>query len=169
MRYLIATGAILLALGTACSVPETTQSVQSEKARDAAQSVRFDENAEIENIQHRLQLTSQPGLIGYIVLMNDAGQPVLYTAVKGKVTSGSKRLTDPEICLNYYKDDDNQLRNHTCPSDEGTYGSSNPYVYFWDQSGRYHQWSGDYLYSDQPIRLSVEPLVINVEEVLVKE
>lgn len=163
MRYLVAIGVILLAFGTACSVPETTQSVQSEKARDAAQSVRFDENAEIENIKYRLQLTSQPGLIGYIVLFNGAGQPILYTTVKGKVTSGSKRLTDPNVCLNYFVDADGTMRNHSCPSDEGTYGSSNPYIFFRDQSGRYHQWSGDYLYSDQPIRLSVEPLVINLE------
>jgi hypothetical protein len=48
------------------------------------------------------------------------------------------------------------------PSDEGTYGSSNPYIFYWTVNGEYRQWSGAYLYSDKPIRLRVEPLVVNV-------
>lgn len=132
---------------TACS--RSSQGEQANRAQQAAQSVNFTENAEIENIARRLKLTSAPSAMGYIVLMNDAGQPVLYTGVKGKVTSGSKRLTDGGITGGL--------------SDEGTYGSSSPYIFFWSTSGVYHQWSGAYLYSDKPIRLRVEPLVVDIK------
>jgi len=142
---------------------QTVKDTQSDRAAKAASQIKFTENAEIENIKKRLQLTSNPGLLGYVVLMNEAGQPVLYSSVKGKITSGGKRLTRGqrlEKC-------DRGRWNGECimkaPSDEGTWGSSSPYVFFWDMNGRYHQWNGKYLYSDQPIRLRVKPLVINIK------
>lgn len=150
MRRLFLLGMILAGL-LACE-PSTRQ-VQAEKARVAAESINFADNAEIENIQRRLKLTADPGLLGYVLLLNDAGQPIIYTTVKGKITSGGKRLTQPY-----------SSGTGDAPSDEGTYGSSAPYVYFWTTSGQYIQWSGDYLFSDQPIRPAIEPLVIELKE-----
>ena len=137
---------------------------QAAKAKAAAESLTFDENAEIDNIKRRLEITSSPGKIGYIVLLNEAGQPILYTSVKGKVTSGSKRLTRPTELVG--GNDHGGSRDYVMPgpSDEGTYGSSSPYIYFWTHEDRYVQWSGDYLYSDQPVRLRVKPLVINITD-----
>lgn len=135
---------------------EDTKREQSQKAADAANSIDFTENSEIENIKRRLELTSKPGAIGYIVLLNEAGQPILYTGVKGKVTSSGKRLTKPWQQCPYV-----DCGSVDGPSDEGTWGSSDPYIYFWDTNGVYHQWSGRYLYSDKPIRLRIEPLVIS--------
>ena len=134
---------------------------ESQKAEKRAANIKFTENAEIENIEKRLKLTSDPGLIGYVVLLNEMGLPILYTGVTGKITSGGKRLTSDQRMVRgkggsgYTKD-----FVMKAPSDEGTWGSSNPYVYFWDTNGRYYQWNRGYLYSDNPIRLSKEPLVI---------
>ena len=130
---------------------------QSQKAKEAAESINFTENAEIDNIKARLKLTSNPGLTGFILLMNEAGQPIMYTGVKGKVTSGGKRLTAPST-HKYY-----ESPNRPAPSDEGTWGSSNPYVYFWTATGQYIQWNGKYLYSDKPFRTKVAPLVIAIK------
>jgi hypothetical protein len=85
---------------TACipeeKAPPTQRQVQANQAAQAANSIRFNANAEIDNIKRRLELTSDPNLLGYIVLMNEAGQPIIYEGVKGKVTSGSKRLTQSD-------------------------------------------------------------------------
>lgn len=135
---------------------------QSKKAAEAAAQIDFTENSEIDNIKRRLELTSKPGQIGFVVLLNEAGQPILYTSVKGKITSSGKRLTKPWMAV------DADCGEYGCdqvvdgPSDEGTYGSSDPYIYFWDTAGNYHQWSGRYLYSDKPIRLRQQPLVIEI-------
>lgn len=107
-------------------------------------------NAEIDNIGNRLRLTSDPNLLGHIALINKVGQVVLYTTIKGKVTSGSKRLTSTTYCPGIMGTD--------CPSDEGTYGSSNPYIFFWTANGQYIQTSMDYIYSDKPLRLDEKPL-----------
>lgn len=133
---------------------------QADRAAAAANSIRFDENAEIDNIKRRLELTSNPGQIGFILLLNEMGKPVMYTSVKGKVTSGGKRLTSSQ-----------EIRHGDCgefgcdqiveaPSDEGTYGSSNPYIFFWTVDGQYIQWSGKYLYSDKPFRIDDPTIVI---------
>lgn len=141
---------------------KTVKQTQSQKAAVAAESISFTENAEINNIKARLELTSDPGLTGFVLLMNEAGQPIMYTGVVGKITSGGKRLTKPQALV---KGDRGQAYGHfvmNAPSDEGTWGSSSPYIYFWTTAGQYIQWNGKYLYSDQPFRTTVEPLVIAV-------
>ena len=161
---------VLAALGlclalTACpqGQPTTgTRKAESQKAAEVANSISFAENAEIANIKRRLELTSSPGKLGFIVLLNEAGQPIWYGSVKGKVTSGSKRLTAPEQLWEVDKGEWGGSELGPAPSDEGTWGSSSPYIYFWTMSGQYMQWSGDYLYSDQPLRLSIEPLVLDI-------
>lgn len=132
---------------------------QAQKAEEAANSLNFTDNAEIENIKKRLELTSKPGLLGYIVLLNDMGQPVFYSGIKGKPTSGSKRLTRLD---EYYPKGSNGFMRHSS-SDEGTYGSSGNYIFFWTTEGQYMQWDGRYLYSDQPLRLAIQPLVMQIQ------
>jgi hypothetical protein len=163
-RSILALGLVLSL--AACEAPsptgQTNKGVQAQKAAAAAEQIQFSENAEIDNIRKRLELTSNPGQIGFILLLNEAGQPTMYASVKGKITSGSKRLTNPsavlrtdcgaaEVCDTVV----------TGPSDEGTYGSSDPYVYFWTTEGQYIQTTSKYIYSDKPIRTSIKPLVIS--------
>lgn len=165
--------AIILAMAAALALSACGQSgaapsgsakqTQSQKAAEAAQSIDYTENAEIDNIKRRLELTSKPGAIGFVVLLNEAGQPILYTAVKGKITSSGKRLTSPQQEVSVDKGELSGTELGMSPSDEGTWGSSDPYIYFWDTNDVYHQWAGNYLYSDQPIRLRVEPLVISTK------
>lgn len=157
---------LLMGADDSCNQPTTaptSKQVQEQKAQQAAAQIRFDNNAEIDNIKKRLELTSQPGLLGYVLLLNDAGQPIQYTTVKGKITSSGKRLTKP---YDFVKVDGGEYgRDEQVPSgsDEGTYGSSGEYVYFWTESGQYIQWNGRYLYSDKPFRLSVQPIVVDIE------
>lgn len=150
---------------TACgpentATPTSNKQSQSQKAAEAAGSISYTENAEIDNIKRRLELTSNPGQIGFILLLNEMGQPIMYSGVKGKITSSSKRLTSP---IQYYDVDKGEWSGtelNQSPSDEGTWGSSDPYVYFWTTDGQYVQWNGKYLYSDKPFRTKVEPLVV---------
>lgn len=161
MKRLLLILPITMALTLAGCVeqPTSVKTQESEKARAAAESIRFTENAEIENIKRRLTLTADPGKLGFVLLMNQAGQPIIYEGVKGKITSGGKRLTRADEVPNCYEG--------RCPvrgaaSDEGTYGHSGEYIFYWNVDGVYRQWNGPYLYSDQPIRLRVDPLVITI-------
>ena len=159
VMILAAVGSCVLA-GCEPDTP-TVKRQQEEKAAAAANSINFSENAEIDNIKRRLELTADPGKLGFIVLMNQSGQPILYEGVKGKVTSGGKRLTRPDRVETYGTNSSGVVRS--AGSDEGTYGSSSPYIFYWNVNNVYRQWSEGYLYSDQPIRLRIQPLVIGAE------
>lgn len=138
--------------------PLSNKEIQTKKAEEAAASLSFTDNAEIDNIKRRLDLTGNPGLVGYVILLNEMGQPVFYTGVKGKVSSGSKRLTQP-----YRRYTDTYGSDiAAAPSDEGTWGSSNEYIFFWTTNDQYIQWNGKYLYSDKPFRLTQEPLAVSM-------
>ncbi len=158
--FLTTTFLTLSLFGCQAAPVDTQKDTQAAKAKLAAESVKFSGNAEIENIKRRLELTSKPGALGYITLLNSAGQPILYTAVRGKVSSGTKRLTGKQYLVRGDRGPSYGDFVMEAPGDEGTYGASSPYVYFWDMDGKYHQWSGDYLYTSEPQRLRIEPLVI---------
>lgn len=152
----------VVALSGCVEDQKSAKSVQAHKAQEAANSINFTENSEIDNIKKRLELTSNPGAIGFVLLMNQAGQPIMYTSVKGKITSGSKRLTEPDRSDSWGAGQNNVVR--AAPSDEGTYGSSDSYIYFWTTGGQYIQWNGPYLYSDKSFRVKIEPLVVDVKQ-----
>lgn len=149
-------------MGNDCT-PQPTQISnkvhESEKAAAAAQSIHFSENAEIENIKRRLELVSQPGLIGFVAVINKVGQVVLYTPIRGKVTSGKKRLTRDFAFVRCDKGANTGDCEVKAPSDEGTYGESGDYVFFFTPGGQYFQTDLGYVYSDKPMRLTIEPLL----------
>jgi hypothetical protein len=149
-------GGLCLGSDDCGSIQEKNREDQMNKASKAASQVRFNENAEIDNIKARLELTSSPGLLGYVALINKVGQVVYYTPVKGKITSGGKRLTQPTMYTG--------SQYTEAPSDEGTWGHSNPYIYFWTPGGQYIQTSLEYVYSDKPFRMSEKPLLISETE-----
>ena len=153
----------------ACDIPEQAPAQpdqhlqQAAAAQDAANSIKFDSNAEIDNIKRRLELTSKPGLLGYVLLFNPgSGNPALYTTVKGKITSGGKRLNPTNDIQDCRGGEYGASCVVAAPGDEGTYGNSGDYIYFWDEDGRYWQWNGNYMYSDQPIRVPKNSLLINM-------
>jgi len=157
--------------GCASSAPPTNaerQSLDLAKQVDAATT----ENNEADNIAFKRTTMGKPGLVGYIVFLSDDGRPIQYYAVKGKCTSGSKRLTQSarvEWIRAYGHDENNEGMNLggswervEGPGEDGTYGPSDPYIYCHTTSDAYVQWNGKYLYSTQPFDLNIKPLVVDL-------
>lgn len=128
-----------------------------------ANNVKFTGNAEIENIRRRLELTSDPTLNGYIMLLGATGNVIDYMPVLGKVSSGGKRLTPPYKLIKCDKGEWIGECVVSASSDEGTHGTSNPYIFWFGPDGQYFQTNGTYMYSDKPFRLNVQPLVFRSE------
>jgi hypothetical protein len=146
----------------------------SSQLKNATQSARFynkihiTENGEMENIQRYVEETTQPGMMGFITLFT-LGRPIAYYAVKGPVTDCARELTPMQHPAASYVDPGGSNGSYhyeymaDSPNDEGTYGGlSHACIFFYDENGVLVRWSGEYLYSDKPIRLSEKPLVINV-------
>jgi hypothetical protein len=129
---------------------------------------------EQENVQQRLVEDNKPGAIKHLYVISAmSGQVILYSTVKGKVTSSGKRLSPATVAINggqYMRD----LYGYSVGAkretaevlqDDGTYGSSVEYVYWWDTKGAYHQ---HYVVGGQILHVSSQPLavkniIINVE------
>jgi multidrug efflux pump subunit AcrA (membrane-fusion protein) len=129
------------------------------------------------NIVARLENDNKIGAIKHLYVISPySGQVILYSTVKGKVTSSGKRLTptsvDARSGLEYTGVDGNYVNIGQAPmltneviQDDGTYGSSEPYIYWWDTKGLYHQHfftGGQIIHvSDQPI--PVKNVLITIE------
>jgi len=135
------------------------------------------------NVKDRLTHDNLPGSIKHLYVISAySGQVLIYSTVKGKVTSGSKRLTPSAVAAvdgegvagammgipvsiggrNVYTSE--------VLGDDGTYGSSSEYLFWFDQAGVYHQHypsGGQIIHiSDQP--LAVKSVVLNMESTQVE-
>lgn len=128
---------------------------------------------EQENVQRRLMEDNIPGSIKHLYVISPmSGQALIYSTVKGKVTSSSKRLTPISVESAGEGRDGFDLRIGNWSGstlevlqDDGTYGSSVPYIFWWDVRDIYHQ---HFFTGGQIIHLSSQPMplvdiVINIE------
>lgn len=175
----IAIAAFVLLSGCDTSGRSAPESRTGVKATTADINVGADGlTVEQRNIKARLEADNQPGSIKHLyVISSMSGQTILYSTVKGKVTSSSKRLSPYSVTAigGQYVDDDMEgvpvriggRSHHTTEvlQDDGTYGSSIPYVYWWDSRGVFHQHyiaGGQIVHvSDKPMR--VKNIIINIE------
>lgn len=126
------------------------------------------------NVRDRLTADNAPGSIKHLyVLSAYSGQVLIYSTVRGKVTSSSKRLTPVTVATSageYMRGipitiGGRELATGEVLEDDGTYGSSVPYIFWFDAKGVYHQHyveGGQIVHvSDQP--LAVKSVVLNME------
>lgn len=173
MKRLILLVALPLSLSTlmtSCDIPVQTtppqQSSSGAKTMNVSKEFRIPTNAEgntteQQNILDQKKVTSDPTKILWMHLVDMNGRMYLRTPVRCKVTSSGKRL-EPTSCSagmangqgidSYYgaKAPNGQHTTELIQID-GTYGSSDPYVYWFDPMGHYFQKGDGYILSDMPI------------------
>jgi hypothetical protein len=128
------------------------------------------------NVGRRLEIDNKPGSIKHLYIISAySGQTLIYSTVQGKVTSSGKRLTPTSVSTNNPNNSSidgiavtigpSSYRTAEVLQDDGTYGSSAEYIFWWDTKGNYHQQyvTGGMIVhiSDQPI--AVKGIVINME------
>lgn len=130
--------------------------------------------AEQQNIGDRLLEDNELGSIKHLYIISAySGQVIIYSTVRGKVTSSGKRLTPTTIgdddgdTVNAFKVEigDSTYSTTEVLQDDGSYGHSIGYLYWWDTKGVSHQHfvTGGQIphISSQP--LAVKGIIINME------
>lgn len=134
---------------------------------------------EQKNIAKRLERDNIPGAIKHLYIISPySGQVILYSTVKGKVTSSGKRLTPNTVAASYGEFTNSQAhgmvvniggydkRTTEVLQDDGSYGSSCEYIYWFDSKDIYHSHfftGGQIIHvSDQP--MPVKNITINLEQ-----
>lgn len=149
----VATGLI-----TSCDLPVEAAPTSSSGITKATVKVKTGSDGltvEQRNIQNRLKTDNQIGAIKHLYVISAmSGQVILYSTVDGKVTSGGKRLTNSMIRISHYDGNMSMPRIQ----DDGTYGSSMNYLYWWDVKGVYHQ---HYVTGGQIVHIAEEALPVS--------
>ena len=151
---------IVAAILSGC-VDSPRQELVEQKAPSLSYSI------ERENIIKRIQMSNDKNVIQWIYGISDTGSVIFFSPVVGKVTSGNKRL-EPQIMDNgqcSFADTVNngRLCTNEIMQNDGTYGSSDSYVFWFDPEGNIYQWSGYYIVSTVPLKLKAP--VLNIREV----
>jgi hypothetical protein len=95
------------------------------------------------NVKKRIEQENDPNVIHYLYVVSAyTGQIIYQSTVDGKVTSSGKRLnpymTDDDDSM-WVKIGDNEVYTNEIIQDDGTFGESIPYFFWWDINGNYHQ------------------------------
>ena len=180
--FIMLCGVAMLALSfTSCKKKSTTVTPPPTNVKRATVKVETQADGlttEQQNVKNRLLIDNKVGSIKHLYVISAySGQTLIYSTVKGKVTSSGKRLTPVTVSSldgDYVDRDFNGMpvsvngskkRTTEVLQDDGTYGSSIPYLYWWDTRGIYHQHyvsGGQIIHvSDQPV--SVKSVIINME------
>ena len=152
--------------------PQATSDSGVVKASVQVQTDANGQTIEQKNIIERYKRDNMPGSIKHLYIISPiSGQVLLYSTVKGKVTSSGKRLTPDQVVgdgqsnSRYYFNtvdiNGRTLLTNEVLSDDGTYGGSLPYLYWFDSKGVYHQ---HYLGGNEMLHISDQPL--NVKSVI---
>lgn len=159
-----------------CSNDEAISSSGVNKASAVVKTDLNGNTVEQKNILERIKRDNLPGSVKHLYVISAySGQVILYSTVMGKVTSGNKRLNPSTVSGNSSSVGNGFVVNfpnatHTYYTqevlgDDGTYGSSGEYIYWFDAKGVYHQHYGSggqiIHVSDQP--LAVKNIIINME------
>ena len=146
-------------VGTAAQEQQQEQQAVKDNQQKLAVAVplpQLNNSLERINIKKRLETFDNPNKVSYIYLVN-FGKVMAFYTIKGKITSGNKRLTSDQTLNPCDGGEYNQDCIMSAPELDGTYGTSAPYIFFWTTEGVYVQWSGDYMLVDQPLKLTTQP------------
>lgn len=157
--------ALVLAVAlTACTETTTSNGTIKEQQQDKINQAErmmqqtrvpaFNESLERENIRNRLIVSNDPNTLQWIYPMS-AGRVIGRFPVKGKVTSGGKRLTSTDMFTWGDGGEYGQDFVTEAPDEMGTYGNSGDYLFWFDPAGRIHQFKGDYFVSPVPYKIDV--------------
>jgi len=134
--------------------------------------------AEQKNVADRILTDNKIGSIKHLYIISAySGDVIIYSTVRGKVTSSGKRLQPKTVAAqdgqyvgsafsrNMININGKKYASTEIMQDDGTWGDSIPYLYWWDSVGIYHQ---HYVTGGQIPHISGEPLnvgsvIINME------
>lgn len=177
MKKTLAIAILVIAFGFFAACSQEVQSISGTKMATAKRVKTGPDGLTIEqhNIAGRIDMDNQVSAIKHLYVISAySGQVLIYSTVRGKVTSSGKRLTPDHVeGANNFIFDIAGFRFYTNQvlGEDGTYGSSIEYLYWWDAKGVYHQHyvtGGQILHiSDQP--LAVKGIIINMEFTQKKE
>lgn len=126
-------------------------------------------SSERSNVSRRAEIFNNEDKISYIYLVN-YGRVMAFFTVKGKVSSLRSYMAPIEQLVDYKGRKCDSSWSNACgsgtaytvsaPDIDGTYGENVEGIFFFTTEGAYVEWKGDYMMSDQPLKLTTQPELV---------
>lgn len=156
-----------------CNSPSTPSSYEKE-AKDTEENQqrliravpppKLQTSLERKNIARRLERINRENVTSYIYLIN-YGKVMAYYVISGKPSSLNSFMTPMEQLVERPGGaQTRQWMTLEAPDQDGSYGKNVEGVFFFTTEGVYVEWKGDYLWCDQPLKISQPPELIQVVE-----
>lgn len=115
------------------------------------------------NIARRAEIFNKEDKLSYIYLVS-YGKVMAFFTVKGKVSSLNSYMAPTEKLVRYNGNPctggESQCNVVAAPDIDGAYGENPEGIFFFTTEGAYVEWKGDYMMSDQPLRLATQPELV---------
>ena len=126
---------------------------------DAVPAPVLQDSIERRNLVERLKRNNKADKIGYVFIISDAGSVITNYTIKGKVSSLNSLLTTPQQIVDCGYGSGSSDCVVDSPDLDGSYGKNPDGVFFFTTDGNMVEWSGKFLYSEQPMTLSSAPVL----------
>jgi hypothetical protein len=152
----------VLALAGCTGESDASQKAKADRAEKAKTVVlcgEANDSLECKNLKERERRNSQPNAIGYVYLYNFDGSVKGYFTIKGKVSSTQSQMAPMDVLV-----DGCDRSGDDCPNpmeaagDDGSFGPNESGIFFFTTEGAMVTYSGEYVLSDAPLKLSTNKL-----------
>lgn len=133
--------------------------------------LQLDNSLERQNLRQRYRHLNDRDVVHHVYLFS-YGKLIGYYTAQGKVSSVNSKLTQPEQMVSCDRterggrDDDCVVSS---PQMDGSYGTNGDGIFFFTTDGKYVEWNGQYLVSDQPLNAHTPATVVKQLESTEKE
>ena len=149
-----------LSLAACGPYPETERDKVEKNQKTLVNEVglpKLSTSLERKNLKERLERINQENMHGCVYLLSH-GTVIAFYPVRGKVSSMKSYLTPGD-----------EIRNGPitveAPDLDGAYGENSEGIFFFTaDSNSYVEWAGDYLFTDQCLKVSAQPQLVRVVE-----
>lgn len=118
-------------------------------------------SAERQAVARRAKTWNNEDKISYVYLL-DSGRVMAFYVARGKVSSLNSYLNNESQIVRQWMGSSQGSTIQVLPSPDidGTYGHNVEGIFFFTDTGAYVEWNGKYICSDQPLKISQEPLLL---------
>lgn len=126
-------------------------------------------SSERKNVAKRAEIFNNEDKISYIYLIS-YGKVMAFYTVQGKVSSLRSYMTPTQKIVTKYGNECNydqgvctgtdNVQVVDAPDIDGTYGENVEGIFFFTTEGAYVEWKGEYMMSDQPLKLTTQPELV---------
>lgn len=123
------------------------------------------DSLERRNVAKRAETFNKSDKVSYVYLVSFGKVMAFYTA-QGKISSLQSYLNPTDRLVNErgskceWASSDSPCFVMQAPEIDGTYGSNPEGIFFYTTEGAYVEWNGEYMVSDQPLKLATPPELV---------